>query len=178
MTRLSAIVSLVSLSGVWDQEGIVTSDSAATAVQRLDRKYSRARGGWRHLPRFAPPPRARKRARPRARECMGKWVVIMPPPFRAMSKSACVVPFTTLDISPDGTPIICCQAPIALTVDGRLANAKTDSIEKIWNAPEIVELRGAMARGEKPDACRICWEHEKSGSLSLRRIMGESMHYT
>ncbi|PYQ29931.1 MAG: hypothetical protein DMF56_09400 [Acidobacteria bacterium] len=95
-----------------------------------------------------------------------------------MSKTACVVPFTTLDISPDGTPIICCQAPVALTVDGRLANAKIDSIEKIWNAPEIVELRGAMARGEKPDACRICWEHENAGSLSLRRIMGESIHYT
>lgn len=92
-----------------------------------------------------------------------------------MSKTACVVPFTTLDISPDGTPVICCQAPIALTVDGRLANAKTDSIETIWNAPEIVEMRAAMARGEKPDACRICWEHENAGALSLRRIMGESM---
>ncbi|HWW62216.1 MAG TPA: twitch domain-containing radical SAM protein, partial [Thermoanaerobaculia bacterium] len=92
-----------------------------------------------------------------------------------MSTSACVVPFTTLDISTDGTPLICCQAPIQLTVDGRPATMLRDPLEAIWNAPEIVEMRGAMARGERPDACRICWDHESTGPTSLRRMMNSGV---
>ncbi|MGZ4803130.1 MAG: SPASM domain-containing protein, partial [Acidimicrobiia bacterium] len=94
----------------------------------------------------------------------------------AMSKSACVVPFTTLDISADGTPLVCCQVPVALTVGGRPASVARDSLDAIWNAPELLSLRAAMAGGEKADVCRICWEHESVAPLSLRQVMNEGVH--
>src|SRR5688572_16155842 len=93
-----------------------------------------------------------------------------------MPRTACVVPFTTLDISPDGTPLVCCQAPTVLTVDGRPASFLRDPIDAIWNAPELVDLRAAMARGDEPEACRTCWNHEKAGPMSLRRVMNQTVH--
>jgi len=93
-----------------------------------------------------------------------------------MPRNACAVPFTTLDISPDGTPVICCQAPIPLTVDGRPASVGRDSLEAIWDAPELVSMRAAMARGEKPEACRLCWEQERVAPVSLRTAMNDAVY--
>jgi len=93
-----------------------------------------------------------------------------------MSKTACAVPFSVLDISPDGAPLICCQAPIMLTVGGRPAAIDRDPLEAIWNAPELIEIRGALARGEQPEACRTCWDHEKAGPASLRKLMNSTLH--
>src|SRR5438128_9603763 len=93
-----------------------------------------------------------------------------------MTKSACVVPWSTLDVSADGTPIMCCQAPIGLTVDGRPAAIDRDSLDAIWNAPEIVNIRAQMARGEAPEACRVCHEHERAGATSLRMVMNGVVH--
>lgn len=63
-----------------------------------------------------------------------------------------------------------------LTVDGRPASIDRDSLEAIWNAPEIVGIRAEMARGEAPEACRICWDHERAGPMSLRTLMNGSVH--
>jgi MoaA/NifB/PqqE/SkfB family radical SAM enzyme/SAM-dependent methyltransferase len=57
-----------------------------------------------------------------------------------------------------------------LTVNGRVGSIYKDSLHNLWNAPEIVQVRAAMARGEKPEACRLCWEREAAGGASRRLI--------
>jgi SAM-dependent methyltransferase/pyruvate-formate lyase-activating enzyme len=93
-----------------------------------------------------------------------------------MAKPACVVPWTTLDVGPDGTPIICCQAPVQLTVDGRPASLGRDPLPVVWNAPELLAIRDQMARGEAPVACAACWQQERRGPTSLRTLMNGAIH--
>ncbi len=85
-----------------------------------------------------------------------------------MSETTCVIPWSDLIIQPDGCASFCCDASVLLTVDGRPARLGQDSFDEIWNAPELVETRAAMARGERPDGCRVCWEREQHGGLSRR----------
>lgn len=92
-----------------------------------------------------------------------------------MSKTACVTPWSNIVIGPDGRAIFCCDAPVPLTVGGRTGNVYRDSLEDLWNAPEIVEVRAAMARGERPAACRLCWKREAAGDVS-RRLMVNSAY--
>jgi MoaA/NifB/PqqE/SkfB family radical SAM enzyme/SAM-dependent methyltransferase len=87
-----------------------------------------------------------------------------------MSKTACIIPWTSLILGPDGRGLFCCQSPVPLTVDGRLGNIYRDSLDELWNAGEVVEVRAAMARGEKPAACRVCWEREAGGGVSPRLV--------
>jgi len=85
-----------------------------------------------------------------------------------MSKTACIVPWTNLAIGPDGRATFCCDIPTPLTVDGRMGSVYRDSLDELWNAPEIVQVRAALARGEKPESCRHCWEREAVGGVSRR----------
>jgi MoaA/NifB/PqqE/SkfB family radical SAM enzyme/SAM-dependent methyltransferase len=55
-----------------------------------------------------------------------------------------------------------------LEVDGRPGNLSRDSLDELWNADELVQVRAAMARGEKPAACSTCWKQEAKGALSRR----------
>jgi MoaA/NifB/PqqE/SkfB family radical SAM enzyme/SAM-dependent methyltransferase len=87
-----------------------------------------------------------------------------------MSKTACIVPWTTLAIGPDGRATFCCDIPAPLTVDGRMGSVYRDSLDDLWNARELVEVRAAMARGEKPESCRLCWEREAAGGASRRLL--------
>src|SRR6202521_2477322 len=80
-----------------------------------------------------------------------------------MSKTACVVPWSTLAIGPDGRATFCCDVPEPLTVDGRMGSVYRDSLDDLWNAREIVQVRAAMARGERPPTCHLCWEREAAG---------------
>jgi MoaA/NifB/PqqE/SkfB family radical SAM enzyme/SAM-dependent methyltransferase len=87
-----------------------------------------------------------------------------------MSKTACVIPWSTLAIGPDGRASFCCDVPEVLTVDGRMGSMYRDSLEDLWNAREIVEVRAAMARGEQPESCRLCWQREAAGGVSRRLL--------
>ena len=62
-----------------------------------------------------------------------------------MSKTACIVPWTTLAIGPDGRATFCCDIPAPLTVDGRMGSVYRDSLDDLWNARELVDVRAAMA---------------------------------
>ncbi len=91
-----------------------------------------------------------------------------------MSKTACIVPWTTLAIGPDGRATFCCDIPAPLTVDGRMGSVYRDSLDDLWNAQELVAVRAAMARGEKPESCRLCWEREAAGGASRRLLTNEA----
>jgi MoaA/NifB/PqqE/SkfB family radical SAM enzyme/SAM-dependent methyltransferase len=92
-----------------------------------------------------------------------------------MSKTCCIVPWTNLAIAPDGRVNFCCEAPTHLTVDGRVGSVYRDSIDDLWNSPEIVEVRAAMSRGEKPALCQVCWDREAAGDIS-RRLSTNSIY--
>ncbi|MBV8202265.1 MAG: twitch domain-containing radical SAM protein, partial [Acidobacteria bacterium] len=70
----------------------------------------------------------------------------------------------------DGRASFCCDAPVPLTVDGRMGSVYRDSVDDLWNAGEVVQVRAAMARGDKPEACRVCWEREAAGGVSRRLL--------
>jgi MoaA/NifB/PqqE/SkfB family radical SAM enzyme len=88
-----------------------------------------------------------------------------------MSDTACVVPWSNLVIQPDGVANFCCDAPLALSRDGRKLRFGPDSLEDLWNADELVDTRAAMARGERPAVCELCWRHEERGVRSRRQVM-------
>jgi len=87
-----------------------------------------------------------------------------------MSKTACIVPWTTFAIGPDGRATFCCDIPTPLTVDGRVGSVYRDSLDDLWNAGELVAVRAAMARGDKPESCSLCWEREAVGGVSRRLV--------
>jgi MoaA/NifB/PqqE/SkfB family radical SAM enzyme len=86
------------------------------------------------------------------------------------SDTLCVIPWSSLVVQPDGCVSFCCDAPGLLTDEGRPVVYGTDSFDKIWNAPELVQTRSAMARGERPELCRACWEKEAGGATSRRQL--------
>lgn len=92
-----------------------------------------------------------------------------------MSKTACIVPWSTLAIGPDGRATFCCDIPTPLTVDGRMGSVYRDSLDDLWNAGELVQLRAALARGEKPETCGICWKNEAAGGVS-RRLFSNTVY--
>ncbi|MDB5072247.1 MAG: glycosyltransferase WbsX family protein [Candidatus Eremiobacteraeota bacterium] len=58
-----------------------------------------------------------------------------------------------------------------LMVDGREANIARDPLDTIWNADELVGIRAAMARGERPPSCGSCWMNEERGAVSRRLLL-------
>ena len=68
------------------------------------------------------------------------------------SNTACVIPWTNLVVRPDGYAAFCCDVPGLVTVGDRPGNVIQDSLEDLWNAPELVSTREAMARASAPKA--------------------------
>src|SRR5581483_2819836 len=46
-----------------------------------------------------------------------------------------------------------------------------DSFDQLWNSEQLVSVRAAMARGEKPAPCSACWKREAQGGVSRRILM-------
>ena len=104
-----------------------------------------------HIPRAGP--RARRNGR------------------RTISSTVCFIPWSNFVVGPDGRASFCCEVPEILTVDGRAGSIYRDSIDELWNADGLVEIRAAMARGEKPASCGVCWKREAAGGLSRRLLI-------
>ena len=88
-----------------------------------------------------------------------------------ISKTACVIPWTNFVVRPDGAAHFCCDVMSILEVNGRPGNVSRDSLDDLWNADELVQIRSAMARGEKPASCSACWKQEARGVVSRRLLM-------
>ncbi len=88
-----------------------------------------------------------------------------------MSNTVCIIPWTNFVVGPDGRATFCCEIHEPMTVDGKVGNIQRDSLDALWNAPEIVDVRAAMAAGERPESCGACWRRESAGGMSRRLLM-------
>lgn len=90
---------------------------------------------------------------------------------RTISSTVCFIPWSNFVVGPDGRASFCCEVPEILTVGGRAGSIYTDSVDELWNADGLVEIRAAMARGERPESCGVCWKREAAGGLSRRLLI-------
>jgi sulfatase maturation enzyme AslB (radical SAM superfamily) len=77
-------------------------------------------------------------------------------------------PFTGLATREDGAIKICCRSqPI-----GWIQN---QSLEEVWNSPNMLKVRQQVLCGERPEVCKPCFDLEDQGveSLRQRHIRGE-----
>ncbi len=49
------------------------------------------------------------------------------------------------------------------------------TLEGYLASPELAELKAALSRGERPDACGVCWRDEAAGGWSVRRVGPEGV---
>ena len=73
-------------------------------------------------------------------------------------------------VGTDGKFYACCLAydyPYK-NEEGRLLKADTDSFSSALNSKSAIDLKDALARGEKHSACHVCWEAEDAGFESKR----------
>ena len=79
----------------------------------------------------------------------------------------CVIPWTHLNVTPQGKVRHCCVGTDYHNYAGDLAN---NSIEEIYNNPYMQKLRLQMLAGEKPKICSKCYETEDSSGTSSRVV--------
>lgn len=82
-----------------------------------------------------------------------------------MSSTICALPWTHLNIDPNGDVYPCCLT----TFHGqKLGNLNLDSVENIWNSDSMKSLRLEMMQGKKPKICSICFDRESATGQSVR----------
>lgn len=78
------------------------------------------------------------------------------------SSSFCMLPFMHVYGSAGGDMVPCCEAQ-----EIPLNNPNESALES-WNNQNYRELRRALANGERPERCSVCWHNEDSGIVSNR----------
>ena len=94
------------------------------------------------------------------------------PKQKGKSESFCMAPWTTIYADPSSVRL-CCSA------EGDIGSLKGNTLKDMWNSETMKKSRLAMLKGEKLDACRRCYEQEKSGVDSFRISLNRQMfqHY-
>lgn len=91
------------------------------------------------------------------------------------SPTLCAIPWNHLSIQQNGDYRACCQCihpPFGKLTDGASQmNVQTTSFDDARNAVELKEIRASMLRGEKPTACKLCWDEEATGLSSRRKAV-------
>lgn len=79
------------------------------------------------------------------------------------SSTFCMLPFMHIYGTANGNLVPCCEA------QETYLNNPGESAESAWNNDNYRELRRALANGERPDRCDVCWHNEDSGIVSNRQ---------
>lgn len=79
------------------------------------------------------------------------------------SNTFCMLPFMHIYGSAGGDMVPCCEAQ-----ELPLNNPGESALES-WNNEHYRELRRALANGERPKRCEVCWHNEDSGIVSNRQ---------
>ncbi len=89
------------------------------------------------------------------------------------SPTFCPLPWVHFSVSSDQTMRLCCNNEGSSQVrhsDGRpVLLQEINSLEEYVNLPFMRKTRLQMLRGEEPQACSKCFNHERAGSLSMRQ---------
>jgi MoaA/NifB/PqqE/SkfB family radical SAM enzyme len=78
------------------------------------------------------------------------------------NKTFCIMPFVHSNIRTNGNIHLCCTS-----IETSQYNIKTSNIKDWWKS--LDNIRSAMLSGEPVDACRMCYEQENHGLVSLRQ---------
>lgn len=80
------------------------------------------------------------------------------------SKTFCSLPWTHLNVQPNGDIYPCCMSPY----NQPIGNTSKDTLEEIWNGDKMKTIRKQMLNGERPEACKRCFLLEDNGVVSPR----------
>ncbi len=76
----------------------------------------------------------------------------------------CPLPFTHIEMNPDGRFRPCCKSNFD-KIDHIDSHSKGD----VWNTPVLKRMRKQLFNGEKPKECSGCFKIEETGAVSLRQ---------
>jgi radical SAM protein with 4Fe4S-binding SPASM domain len=81
-----------------------------------------------------------------------------------VSNSFCIMPWVHLHTWPNGNVFPCCLADS----DHPIGNVKKNTLEEIWNSPDLKKIRTELLKGDKPSVCHRCYMQEDMGTPSFR----------
>lgn len=85
--------------------------------------------------------------------------------------SFCLYPFIHLQVDPDGRARPCCKYKVGDNDwQHNVPKLPDVNIDELWNQPELQNLRGQFLRNERPSGCHACWDEEKAGIKSMRKM--------
>ena len=80
-----------------------------------------------------------------------------------LSDKICLLPWIHIEADPNGAARPCCMW------QGKpVGNFNTQTIEDVWQGPEMQQLRAEFLAGEQPKGCANCWSAERAGYNSKR----------
>jgi pyruvate-formate lyase-activating enzyme len=88
-----------------------------------------------------------------------------------MSRDAfCILPWTHLEVMPDGDTKICCVAREPIKSGRARMNVSRQTVEEIRNSTYLRSVRQALADGRRIPVCSYCWAQEARGETSQRQL--------
>jgi MoaA/NifB/PqqE/SkfB family radical SAM enzyme len=88
-------------------------------------------------------------------------------------KTFCMMPWIHMHMWPAGTTYPCCMADPDLPI----GDTQTQSLQEIWNGPQLRKMRLNMLAGEKSPECRRCYELEENDMWTLRKSSNENFKH-
>ncbi len=76
-------------------------------------------------------------------------------------KTFCILPFSHLSTTTTGEVRLCCRSK-------KIDLIENNSLLQVWNSDKMDNIRTKLLQGQRPDACRKCWDIEDKGMTSLR----------
>jgi radical SAM protein with 4Fe4S-binding SPASM domain len=85
-------------------------------------------------------------------------------PGDKVSGTFCIMPWVHLHTWPNGKVFPCCLADS----NHPIGNLKDNTLEEIWNSPDLKKIRTELLNGKKPPVCSRCYMQEEMGTQSFR----------
>ena len=87
-----------------------------------------------------------------------------------LPESICMLPWTSLEATPQGTARPCCLYDEEIIDNtGKKFWLKDSSLQDIYKSKYLQKLRQDFLDGKKPNACFRCWDQEAAGATSKRQ---------
>lgn len=84
----------------------------------------------------------------------------------------CIAPWSTLYKHTDSTVKLCC-----VDKGDSLGSLNFETVEKIRNNEEFVDIRRQFLNNKKPERCSDCWDKEEQGIQSYRQSLNNQIDY-